>query len=46
MSKLFGEEQNDLISDATKVLVEHLGLILEFLYQENHQFMDDYRYNH
>ena len=29
--------------DMTKVLIEHIYLMLEFLYMENHGFMDDFK---
>ncbi len=33
-----------MITDVTRVLIEHLSIILEFLYQENFVYMDDYRF--
>lgn len=43
MSKIYSEEATDFVTDNIRVLVEHLGLILDILYKNNHEFMDDYK---
>ena len=45
MSELFTDEPDKAITvDSVKLLLDHLLLILEYLYIENHNFMDDYKF--
>ncbi|CAF0846025.1 unnamed protein product [Brachionus calyciflorus] len=37
------EREKEIISDAVKVLINQIDLMLEFLYMENHEFMEDFR---
>lgn len=44
MSKLYSEEtEQEIVSDGIKVLINQIDLILEFLYMENHDFMEDFK---
>jgi fanconi anemia group J protein len=46
MSKLFEQGSDDTasnINDPTKLLIEHLHLVLTFLYMDNGKFCDDFR---
>jgi hypothetical protein len=44
MSDLFTDEPDKAITvDSVKLLIDNLLLILEYLYIENHNFMDDYK---
>lgn len=48
MSELYSdtegkEREKEIISDAVKVLINQIDLMLEFLYMENHEFMEDFR---
>ena len=45
MSELFTDEPDKAITvDSVKLTIDHLLLILEYLYIENHNFMDDYKF--
>jgi len=45
MGELFTDEPDKAITvDSVKLLLDHLLLILEYLYIENHNFMDDYKF--
>ena len=45
MSELFTDEPDKAVTvDSVKLLLDHLLLILEYLYIENHNFMDDYKF--
>lgn len=36
-------EEEEVTSEAVKILISQFELILEFLYTENHEFMDDFK---
>lgn len=37
------DSEQEIISDAVKILINQIDLILEFLYMENHDFMEDFK---
>lgn len=50
MNHLSGEEQeenkeaSDLAIDGSRTLVKQIFLMLEFLYMQNHEYMEDFKY--
>jgi hypothetical protein len=51
MSNLSGEDQEEnkekpeLAIDGSRILVKQIFLMLEFLYMQNHEYMDDFKYS-
>ena len=43
MGEIYAEELQEFVGDGVRSLVEHLFLLLEFLYKNNHEFMEDYK---
>ena len=43
MGEIMDEEFQEMLSDGVRTLIEHLFLLLEFLYKNNHEFMEDYK---
>lgn len=37
------EREREIISDSVRILINQIDLMLEFLYMENHEFMEDFR---
>ena len=41
MGEIYAEELQEFVGDGVRSLVEHLFLLLEFLYKNNHEFVKD-----